>query len=173
MFLNISYLQAHITRRHPEFSGKLPAAAATDPKITDMEKELDRIKERLYKTEAELAAEKNMRSQPLPQQPQHQPSELAALLSQQLEEKNKEIKRIGEELKKSKAAMNNEMHELTEKNVKLEKSVRELEERLGKQSHVGWIKDDVEVEKDSVIKLTKENDELKKKVHIRMKKNMK
>ena len=157
VFLNISYLQAHMTRRHPELNASVP-----NPKLTEMEKELDRIKERLKNTENELASERSMRGGVGAQQASS--SELAGLLNKQLEEKNSEIKRIKEELKQNKIATGKEIHELTEKNVKMEKSVRDLEERLGKQSHVGWMKDDVEMEKDMAIKLTKENEELKKTV---------
>lgn len=152
-----------MTRRHPEFT-----SMPTNPKLTEMEKELERIKDRLRNTENELAAERNNRSGGV--QTTHTTnltaasSDLAALLSKQIEEKNAEIRRIGEELKKNKNTFGKEVHELNEKNAKLEKNVREMEEKLGKQSHVGWMKDDIDMEKDTVIKMSKENEELKKTV---------
>lgn len=124
-----------------------------------MDKELAVIKERLRTTENELLNERNARLGSA-NSAATQPTgvELTLLLQKQIEEKSNEVKKIKEEMKRSKMTLNNEIHELSEKNNKLEKSLKELQERLGKESHVGWIKDDIDLEKDTVIKLKNEND---------------
>jgi gas vesicle protein len=143
-----------MARRHPELN-----ATPANPKITEMDKELAVIKERLRTTENELLTERNARlgsAHSATTQPTS--VELTLLLQKQIEEKSNEVKKIKEEMKRSKMTLNNEIHELSEKNNKLEKSLKELQERLGKESHVGWIKDDIDLEKDTVIKLKNEND---------------
>lgn len=148
VFLNISYLQAHMTRRHSDVN------AMQNYKLTsEIEKELERIKDRLRTTENELQLERTARLG------MHVVQQTPVVDSKQVEQdKNNEIKRLKDEFKRNKMTLNNEIHELTEKNGKLEKSVKDLEERLGKQSHVGWIKDDIDLEKDNVLKLKKENE---------------
>lgn len=142
-----------MARRHPELN-----ATPANPKITEMEKELAVIKERLRTTENELLTERNARLGSAHTTTQPTSVELTLLLQKQIEEKSNEVKKIKEEMKRSKMTLNNEIHELSEKNGKLEKSIKELQERLGKESHVGWIKDDIDLEKDTVIKLKNEND---------------
>lgn len=153
-----------MSRRHPELS-----ATPQNPKLTQMERELEQIKERLRTTESDLAAERSARVsgghtvQPVPGQ---MSGELALILQKELNDKKNELQRLKDEFKKNKITLNKELHEMNEKNVKLEKNIKDLQERLGKQSHVGWIKDDVDLEKDNLIKLKKENEVLSETVII-------
>jgi hypothetical protein len=139
-----------MTRRHPEISQF--GAQRVNPEI---EKELERIKERLRVTENELALEKNLRMGV------NSNTQNESLLLKQVEElKNNEIKRQKDELKKTKESMKKQISELNEKNASLEKTIKEMQERVGSKSNVGWIKDDIDIQKDTALKQREEIEKL-------------
>jgi hypothetical protein len=147
-----------MTRRHPEVS-----QYSGQKQTNEIEKELERIKERLRLTENDLIMERNSRlasASSTSQQHQSISNESMLLIKQMEEQKNSEIRRQKDELKRVKENFRKEIHDLNEKNNTFEKTVKDLQERLGKQSHVGWIKDDIDVEKDTALKQKQEIDRL-------------
>lgn len=154
--MNISYLQAHMGRRHADMSQPQKAT-------TEIEKELERIKERLRMTENDLMMERNSRLNITNVHAQSQDS--SALLKQMEELKNSEIKRQKEDLKKTKESFRKEIQELNKKNASFEQTIKELREKLGQKSNVGWIKDDIDLEKDSAIKLKQDLEKLNQTVN--------
>ena len=142
-----------MTRRHPEITN-----FTVQKQNNEIEKELERIRERLRITENDLMMERNSR---LAASSQHSISNDSMILLKQMEDqKNNEIKRQKDELKKVKENLKKEINELNEKNTNFEKTIKDLQERLGKQSHVGWIKDDIDLEKDTALKQKQEIERL-------------
>ena len=144
-----------MTRRHPDVN-------PTIKQNNEIEKELEKIKERLRLTENELMTERNSRlGFSLSQAIRPVSGDDSVQLLKQLEEaKNIEIKKQKEEMKRNRDSFKRELKELTDKNSGFEKTIKELEERLGKQSHVGWMKDDIDIQKDMVINQKQEIDKL-------------
>ena len=141
----MSYLQAHMTRRHPDVN---PAPAVKQN--TEIEKELEKIKDRLRVTENELAMERNARlSFGLSQANNNRAinEETSSAQMKQLEDaKNAEIRKLKEELRKMKESF--------------KKDMKGIEERVGKQSNVGWMKDDIDIQKDMVLNQKQEIEKL-------------
>ena len=151
-----------MTRRHSEMQSlgmqKVPS---------EIEKELERIKERLRITESDLIFERNSRLSSNSNNAisnNNNNSETSLLLKQMEEMKNNELKRQKDELKQYKDNSKKTIQDLNDKTFKLEQMVKELQEKLGKTSHVGWIKDDIELEKDTVLNQLKEIEKLKETV---------
>ena len=129
---------------------------------TDLEKEFEKIKERLRITENDLMFERNARlalnMQPITNNMQQ--SNNNDLMKQLEEIKNTEIKRHKEEMKKTKENFKKELTELNDKNRNCEKLIKDLQERLGGKSNVGWIKDDIDIQKDTVLNQKQEIEKL-------------
>jgi hypothetical protein len=142
-----------MARRHPEITN-----FTVQKQNNEIEKELERIRERLRLTENDLMMERNSR---LAASSQHSVSNDSMILLKQMEDqKNSEIKRQKDEVKKVKDNLKKEIKELNEKNSTFEKTIKDLQERLGKQSHVGWMKDDIDLEKDTALKQKQEIERL-------------
>ncbi len=157
MFLNISYLQAHITRRHSDVN---PVGFKQQQQSNELERELEKIKERLRATENDLVYERNARLASNIAPVANASTQNDSILKQMEEMKNNETRRYKEELKKARESFKKELHEMNEKNANCEKLIKDLQERLGTKSHVGWIKDDIDVEKDTVLKQKQELERL-------------
>ena len=147
-----------MNRRHDDMQ------APGNQKLTsEIEKELERIKERLRITESDLMFERNSRLNSNSTQqiaPANNIETTNALLKQMEEMKNAELKRQKDELRSNRENSKKIVHELNEKIQKFETTIKDLQERLGKQSHVGWMKDDIELEKDTVLKQIQEIEKL-------------
>ena len=119
----------------------------------EMERELEKIKERLIKTENDLAAERNARLamsvSPISSAPRDSNPQIEV-----------ELKRYKDEIKRMRETFKKELESLNAKNVSSEQMIKDLKERLGGKSNVGWIKDDIDVEKDTVIKQKQEIERL-------------
>ena len=157
-----------MARRHSEMQ-----AIGMQRVPSEIEKELERIKERLRITESDLIFERNSRLTTNNNQQQsafnsNNNSEASLLLKQMEEMKNNELKRQKDELKQYKENSKKTIQDLQDKTFKLEQTVKELQEKLGKTSHVGWIKDDIELEKDTVLNQLKEIEKLKETVKNRL-----
>ena len=112
-----------MTRRHPEITN-----FTVQKQNNEIEKELERIRERLRITENDLMMERNSR---LAASSQHSISNDSMILLKQMEDqKNNEIKRQKDELKKVKENLKKEINELNEKNTNFEKTIKDLQERL-------------------------------------------
>ena len=63
-------------------------------------------------------------------------------------------------MKKTKENFKKELTELNDKNRNCEKLIKDLQERLGGRSNVGWIKDDIDIQKDTVLNQKQEIEKL-------------
>jgi hypothetical protein len=146
-------------RRHADVN-----VASTHRQTVELEKELERIKERLRITESDLMIERNARLSGVNVVANNyhssSPPTHANSPDPGNEAKNREIRRLRDELERSRETLK-KIDELTEKNYKFEMTIKDLQERLGKQSNVGWIKDDIDLEKDTVLNQLKEIEKLK------------
>ena len=164
VFLNVSYLQAHMTRRHADVS-----TATSQKQTLELERELERIKERLKITESDLQIERNARLGFVGSHSSHISQNVAlgggnsSDLRQMEEAKNAEIRRLRDELERNRDA-NRQINELEKQNYKFETMIKDLQERLGNRSNAGWIKDDIDLEKDTVLNQLKEIEKLKETV---------
>lgn len=155
VFLNVNYLQAHMTRRHPDVDH-----SSISKQTLEFEKELERIKERLRMTESELMMERNSRLGG-GQKNSTNIDDVNLLLKKIEDLKNNEIKQQKEEYDKTCKSLKKKISDLEDKNSNFEKEIKHLQEKLGKKSSIGWMKDDVDLEKDTVLKMKKEIDRLK------------
>jgi hypothetical protein len=139
-----------------------PFMGVKQQQSTDLEKEFEKIKERLRITENDLMFERNARlalnMQPITNNMQQ--SNNSDLMKQLEEIKNTEIKRHKEEMKKTKENFKKELTELNDKNRNCEKLIKDLQEKLGGRSNVGWIKDDIDIQKDTVLNQKQEIEKL-------------
>ncbi|RMZ97391.1 zinc finger DZIP1L-like isoform X1 [Brachionus plicatilis] len=155
VFLNVNYLQAHMTRRHPDVDH-----SSVSKQALEFEKELERIKERLRITESELIMERNLRLSGT-QKNVSNTDEVNVLLKKIEDLKNNEIRQQKDEYDKNCKSLKKKISDLEDKNSKFGEEIKNLQEKLGKKSSIGWMKDDVDLEKDSVLKMKKEVDRLK------------
>ena len=129
---------------------------------------MDRIKERLRVTETELAQEKSARlagmsNAILPAKTTTDKSashDTAELIKQMDSIKNAELRKQREEFKKINENFERELKEMNGRNAEFEREIRDLQEKLGKKSNVGWMKDDIDVQKDSALKQRQEIERL-------------
>ncbi len=157
VFLNVNYLQAHMTRRHPENDLVINKNSA------QIEKELERIKERLKNTENDLVQERTARLAGISNliMPNKGASESPAELIKQMDQiKNAELRKQKDEFKRASDGFKAELKELTDRNAAFEKEIRDLQDKMGKKSNVGWMRDDIDVEKDAAIKQRQEIEKL-------------
>jgi hypothetical protein len=162
VFLNATYLAAHMDRRHADVRGSVGQR-----QTVELERELERIKERLRITEMDLTIERNARlggASSMYQQSTSPPTH-AHSPDPSHQAKSREIRRLQDELERSRDALKH-IDELNAKNFNFELTIKDLQERLGKQSNVGWMKDDVDLEKDTVLNQIKEIQRLKESVRI-------
>ena len=170
VFVNVSYLQAHIARRHSDISNQQSATTATallaqqkassSAATSEIEKELERVKERLRLTENELLAERSARIAAISSNNQtttttttnNNNNHATSGGADEMKQSAVELTRQKDELKRAKEVFKQEIYELNKKNQTFERTIRDLEDKLGKQSHVGWLKDDIDIEKDTVLK---------------------
>lgn len=160
VFLNVNYLQAHMARRHPDVDH-----SAISKQTLEFEKELERIKERLRITESELMMERNLRLGGV-QKSGSSIDDVNLLLKKIEDLKNNEMRQQKEEYDKTCRSLKKKISDLEDKNLKFESEIKHLQEKLGKKSSIGWMKDDVDLEKDTVLKMKKEEERLKEMVRI-------
>ncbi|KAJ8310307.1 hypothetical protein KUTeg_012172 [Tegillarca granosa] len=135
-FLNNSFLQSHLNRRHGDYSGKaasVPVGGADNNVNQELLAELKEIKERLQFTESQLQREKQ----------KSLTREL--VLNDDEKERSAEEK---EEIVKVKEMFMKELHEVNEKFQSSERMRTEMEMNYGKRSNLGELQDDIDVEKE-------------------------
>ena len=160
VFLNVNYLQAHMTRRHPDVDH-----SAISKQALEFERELERIKERLRITESELMMERNLRLGGV-QKSGSNIDDVNLLLKKIEDLKNNEMRQQKEENDKTCRSLKKKISDLEDKNLNFEREIKNLQEKLGKKSSIGWMKDDVDLEKDTVLKMKKEEERLKEMVRF-------
>jgi len=147
-FVNLNYLQMHISRRHSQMP---------QHQISEYEKEIDKLKEKLQHTESELLVQKSSRTSQITTANQED-----VFLSKMEDWKNEQNRRQKEEIGSISDKFLKEMKELNNKNGHLEKIVEDLQAKLGKPSNVNWIKDDVDLTKDMFLQQQSEFEKLRK-----------
>ncbi|XP_064639285.1 cilium assembly protein DZIP1L-like isoform X3 [Lineus longissimus] len=145
-FINPSFLQAHMTRRHSEYmSSQTPSPinlhVGGNPSL---EKELQEFKERLRQTESQLLEERNRWNQLSQMAPserkaweENKSKEVESWKNSQLVEQKKEIEQVREMFMK-------EFNELNAKFQASEHQLNEIQGRYGPRSNLGELKDDVD-----------------------------
>ncbi|XP_012939036.1 zinc finger protein DZIP1L [Aplysia californica] len=151
-FMNNSYLQSHITRRHTAGTGANKDNSSTvspdlgmgsDSGHNQMETELSQIKERLLKQEAELQEERRALLSLKNKDPRFIKSQSSENLAAPDGNEN------GEGGGGMSSAIMKEMKELNAKYQASQRALTELEARSGgKRSYLGDLEDDVENDKD-------------------------
>jgi hypothetical protein len=126
---------------------------------SEIEKDLDAIKERLKQAENELTIERMAKMNKTNQSQNNN-------LNQLEEMKNKEIVYLKEEFKRTNDNLKKEIDDLTMKNANLERLLNSLQANFANQSHVGWMKDDIELEKDMALKQKQEIERLNSQVGL-------
>jgi hypothetical protein len=146
VFLNLTYLQSHIARRHSQFP------FVTLPQSNQLNEDIDKLKEKLKQTEAELAQERQMRSS----------NGKEDLFIKKMEDwKNEQTRKQMLEIADLK---DNFLRELASKSASYEKAIEELNKR---QSNVGdFIRDDTDWIKENKTKQKKQIEELKAEIKV-------
>jgi molecular chaperone GrpE (heat shock protein) len=125
--------------------------------ISEYEKEIEKLKDKLQHTESELLVQKSSRTSQITATNQED-----VLLSKMEEWKNEQNRRQKEEIGSINDKFLKEIKELNNKNGYLEKIVEDLQAKLGKPSNVNWIKDDVDLTKDMFLQQQAEFEKLRK-----------
>ena len=145
--MNASYLQAHISRRHGQI-------ASQQSKISpEIELEFEKIKDKLRETENQLAQEKNSRF--------NSNNTESGLMKKFEEWKEVQKKMHAEDVRMMEEKFLKEIEELRIKNMHSEKALNEFEKKLGKQSNVGTLEDEMD---ETLAKQQKEYKKLKTKL---------
>ena len=155
--MNISYLQAHVTRRHSDVE-----QSSNNKQNNGIEKELLQIKERLKNTENDLVQERTARLSSMSNliMPTKTSTNESSHQNDELLKQMESIKRQKDDFKKTNDRFKSELRELTNKNNEFEREIKDLQEKLSKKSNVGWMKDDIELQKDSALKQKQEIERL-------------
>jgi hypothetical protein len=152
----MSYLQAHMSRRHG--NSLIPFGQQQQPQkdTTDIDKELEKIKEKLHQTEIELHQERNARLNNAKEDMLHKKME---------DWKHEQMRKHANEMDTTREKFLKEIEELQAKNSTAERALYDMQLRLSaKTSNVGWMKDDTEVDKNEFLRQKNELDMLKAKV---------
>jgi hypothetical protein len=160
----MSYLQAHMNRRHNSsvltmvpFGQQQPQAEAHPKEKTDIEKELDKIKEKLHQTEIELHQERNARLSNAKDD---------MLLKKMEQWKNEQNIKHTNDINTIKDKFMKEIDELQMKNSNAERALYDMQSRQMKTTNVGWLKDENEIDKNEFMRQKNELDMLKAKVFL-------
>ncbi|XP_070539394.1 cilium assembly protein DZIP1L-like isoform X9 [Ptychodera flava] len=169
-FINASFLQAHMQRRHPEFA--LPQATLDLQNQASranerLEKEIDDLRDRLKHAESEIDRERRTHQEQLSAR------ELSELQRRE-EEHKKEMERWKQEqLEEQRREMDNrsemfmkELKEMHEKYAKSQQELEDLQNKFGKKSNLGTLMDDEDIaEQKALMKKQKEElDRMKREI---------
>uniref|UniRef100_A0A8C3SPD4 Cilium assembly protein DZIP1 n=1 Tax=Chelydra serpentina TaxID=8475 RepID=A0A8C3SPD4_CHESE len=139
-FMNYSFLQSHMQRRHKEEShtAEQKKKAQTD-KLQD---EIDKLKEQLQLTKSLLEAEQQAHMARFSKEHEHQRSKEEEILQSFHKWKEEEKERLADEIEKVKEMFMKEFKELATKNTALENQLLELQKsNMQLKSNLGTLKD--------------------------------
>ncbi|XP_044865680.1 zinc finger protein DZIP1 isoform X3 [Mauremys mutica] len=139
-FMNYSFLQSHMQRRHKEEShtAEHKKKAQTD-KLQD---EIDKLKEQLQLTKSLLEAEQQAHMARFSKEYEHQRSKEEEILQSFHKWKEEEKEKLADEIEKVKEMFMKEFKELATKNTALENQLLELQKsNIQLKSNLGTLKD--------------------------------
>ncbi|KAI1889374.1 hypothetical protein AGOR_G00178610, partial [Albula goreensis] len=138
-FINYSYLQSHLQRRHPEFTD---AERQKNRQVEQMEDGIEELKERLRLTQSRLEAEREAealrRKQELEQQQRKEASERQELESWKEEER----KKFQQEIQDLKHLLLQEFKDISSQSSSIEAKLQELQTRPATVSNLGVLHDE-------------------------------
>ncbi|XP_030837805.1 zinc finger protein DZIP1L isoform X1 [Strongylocentrotus purpuratus] len=157
-FFNIAYLQSHMQRKHPEFTPRPPQV---DDNITarkmnevseKLEKELDELRDRLKFSESQVAEERERAQEQIKMALQQKQNQGEA--EKQEEHHRKELERWKHEqlsfqkveMEKMQNMFMKELKEMHDKYTSSQTALENIQSKLGKQSMLGKIVDEDELE---------------------------
>ncbi|XP_078614709.1 cilium assembly protein DZIP1L-like [Branchiostoma floridae x Branchiostoma japonicum] len=167
-FLNSSFLQQHVYRRHPE---SLPPSDATMVQsraaTQKLEGELTEIKERLRLTESQLQDERNQRNLGIAQDMEKQQRVQDQSRKEMEAWKELQEKKYQEQMEKMSNMFMKELKEVNEKYQASQNALLELQ-KSGPRSNLGALRDDMEEEREMLRKQQEEVQQLKEELNDKM-----
>ncbi|XP_069658557.1 cilium assembly protein DZIP1 isoform X2 [Haliaeetus albicilla] len=142
-FMNYSFLQSHMQRRHPleESQIEQKRKAKTD-KLQD---EIDKLKEQLQLTKSQLEAEQQANMVRFSKECEQQKSKEEEILQSFHKWKEEEKEKLANEIEKVKQMFMKELKELSSRNSTLENQLLELQKsNMQQKSNLGTLKDSQE-----------------------------
>ncbi|XP_074902061.1 cilium assembly protein DZIP1 isoform X2 [Buteo buteo] len=142
-FMNYSFLQSHMQRRHPleESQIEQKRKAKTD-KLQD---EIDKLKEQLQLTKSQLEAEQQANMVRFSKECEQQKSKEEEILQSFHKWKEEEKEKLADEIEKVKQMFMKELKELSSRNSTLENQLLELQKsNMQQKSNLGTLKDSQE-----------------------------
>ncbi|XP_030423376.1 zinc finger protein DZIP1 isoform X2 [Gopherus evgoodei] len=138
-FMNYSFLQSHMQRRHKEESQTEQKKKAQTDKLQD---EIDKLKEQLQLTKSLLEAEQQAHMARFSKEYEHQRSKEEEILQSFHKWKEEEKEKLADEIEKVKEMFMKEFKELATKNTALENQLLELQKsNIQLKSNLGTLKD--------------------------------
>ncbi|XP_030646931.1 cilium assembly protein DZIP1L [Chanos chanos] len=140
-FMNYSYLQAHLQRRHPEITD---AERQKKKQVEQMEDVIEELKEKLRMTQSMLEAERETETLRR-QQEQEEQRRREGLQRLEMERwKEEERKKIEEEMGEMKQLLQQELKDMANKSSSIEAKILELQSRDLGVSSLGMLLDEDE-----------------------------
>ncbi|XP_010016542.1 PREDICTED: zinc finger protein DZIP1, partial [Nestor notabilis] len=138
-FMNYSFLQSHMQRRHPEESQIEQKRKAKTDKLQD---EIDKLKEQLQLTKSQLEAEQQANVVRFSKECEQQKSKEEEILQSFHKWKEEEKEKLADEIEKVKEMFMKELKELSSRNSTLENQLVELQKsNMPQKSNLGTLKD--------------------------------
>ncbi|XP_009889950.1 PREDICTED: zinc finger protein DZIP1 [Charadrius vociferus] len=141
-FMNYSFLQSHMQRRHPEESQIEQKRKAKTDKLQD---EIDKLKEQLQLTKSQLEAEQQANMVRFSKECEQQKSKEEEILQSFHKWKEEEKEKLADEIENVKEMFMKELKELSSRNTSLENQLLELQKsNMQPKSNLGTLKDSEE-----------------------------
>ncbi|XP_009465333.1 PREDICTED: zinc finger protein DZIP1, partial [Nipponia nippon] len=141
-FMNYSFLQSHMQRRHPEESQIEQKRKAKTDKLQD---EIEKLKEQLQLTKSQLEAEQQANMVRFSKECEQQKSKEEEILQSFHKWKEEEKEKLADEIEKVKEMFMKELKELSSRNSTLENQLLELQKsNMQQKSNLGTLKDSQE-----------------------------
>ncbi|KAF1460160.1 Zinc finger protein DZIP1, partial [Spheniscus demersus] len=141
-FMNYSFLQSHMQRRHPEESQIEQKRKAKTDKLQD---EIDKLKEQLQLTKSQLEAEQQANMVRFSKECEQQKSKEEEILQSFHKWKEEEKEKLADEIEKVKEMFMKELKELSSRNSTLENQLLELQKSsMQQKSNLGTLMDSQE-----------------------------
>ncbi|NWW88451.1 DZIP1 protein, partial [Rhynochetos jubatus] len=141
-FMNYSFLQSHMQRRHPEESQIEQKRKAKTDRLQD---EIDKLKEQLQLTKSQLEAEQQANMARFSKECEQQKSKEEEILQSFHKWKEEEKEKLADEIEKVKEMFMKELKELSSRNSTLENQLSELQKcNMQQKSNLGTLKDSQE-----------------------------
>ncbi|XP_068784980.1 cilium assembly protein DZIP1 isoform X1 [Struthio camelus] len=141
-FMNYSFLQSHMQRRHPEESH---VDQKKNAKTDKLQEEIDKLKEQLQLTKSQLEAEQHANMVRFSKECEQQKSKEEEILHSFHKWKEEEKEKLADEIEKVKEMFMKELKELSSRNSMLEDQLLALQKsNIQLKSNLGTLKDSQE-----------------------------